>query len=203
MQTNRFLSALGLALLLPAPSAIAADLADPGTRNEDLSATTVDVNVDISNAGLYVYTYSVTAGARNTGKISEFAVDISCEEATDPKEFSPSDFPTSSMVSASADGKHVPVALDAPEGQSFQTGVAASNEAMWSVMLEPSESSTGLKIISPYPPGMRRYTLYPSVDYNMDSYDYEGLDPEDPTIPWIDDWTVHGITTGPACREQE
>lgn len=203
MKNRHLISAQGAALALILSPPVVADLADPRTRDENLSATTVDVVVNMEASGLYVYTYSVSAGSANTGKVSEFAVDISCEDVPDSKGFSPSDFPTRSLASASSDNKHVPVALDSPEGQSFQTGVAASNEAMWSVMLKPGEMSTGLKIVSPYPPGARDYALYPSVDYNMQSYDYEGLDPEDPTVPWIDDWTVRGVTTGPACPGEE
>jgi hypothetical protein len=185
-------------------AASAADpLKDPRLRDEDLAATAVSVEVTRNANGMYVYTYDVEAPLENTGQIRAFILDIACGEGVDPKGFDPKDYPSNARPSASEDGKHIPVAIDAPRGEAAAFGINAANSAHWMVVLKPGQASRGLTLVSPYPPGSRIYSLRPSIRYGEEQWDYSDIEEDDPTIPWIDDWTVTGLTTGPACPGQE
>lgn len=208
MDSKHYFRASVFSLSLISAASGAADLRDPHTRDEDISATDIESSVTMSADGLYVYTYNVVASLQNTGRVLQLDLDVSCDEVPDAKGFSASDFQTSSFSSLSEDGRHVPVAVFVPYGQAGRGGVTQDNSVMWLLGLNPGESSTGLKVLSPYPPGNRDYTLTPSEDYNHAKYDYSAIDATDDDgsateLPWIDDWAVSGVTIGPACPGAE
>ena len=182
-------------------------LKDPRLRDENISTTTVTVDVSRNAAGHYVYTYDIDAPISNLGKILTFGVDISCETKPDARGFDASDYPRDPALRAirnfSQDGKHVPVAVDAPAGQAAIVTIAVHNGVGWAVGVEPGDVSRGLTIISPYPPGPRVYTLIPSIRYKEEQWDYSDVAEDDPEVSWLDDWIVTGITTGPACPGEE
>ena len=186
------------------PSVGAVDpIKDPRLRDEDVSATSVAVQVTRNPAGLYVYTFDVESPSSNTGRILLFTLDIACNEVVDAKGFRPGDFPSDAGHSLSEDGRHVPVAIDAPWGQAAAFRIGFNNDVRWSLAANPGTDSRGLTLISPYPPGAREYNVIPSVRYNEEQWDYSDIAEDDPEISWLDDWIVTGITTGPACPGEE
>lgn len=192
-------------LLLANHSASAAELLDPLLRDDDISATAVNVAVSRDNAGNYIYLYSLSAGETNTGKVLSFVLDIACEDPVDAGGFNPQDYQTSRSKDLSEDIPHVPAAIDVPYGQAASPTITVDSLASWGVALNAGEDAEGLKVVSPRPPGDRAFKLVPSVDYRWDEYDYEAVmgvvEPE--LIPWTDDWTVTGVIAGPACPGQE
>ena len=187
-----------------------AELKDPYTRDDDLSYSIVNVETQVRSDGQYLYSYEVHSPELNTGYILSFAIDLSCDAPLaspgfnpEQEEFDPSaGFPDS----YSTDGNHVPVLVEADWGQAAGKDIRADNHVDWAVTLEPGQSSTGLRLISPYPPGARTYVLAASETYKWEEYDYDsvawGADATD-ALPWSDDWTVTGMTTGPACPGEE
>jgi hypothetical protein len=176
---------------------------DPMARDENISAAYIEVSVEIHASGNYHYIYNVRSPKENTGTITTLSLDISCNEVPDPRGFDPDDFPAPSRRNFSEDSHHLPVAASATRGEGFALGVGAANTVAWGINLKPGSSSQGLQLLTPYPPGPRRYSLIPSIRENEERWDYSGIEEDDPDVPWIDDWTVHGITTGPACPGEE
>lgn len=172
-------------------------------RDDDISGTTVIAEVSYDSRGLYVYKYAIKTASENTGYILNYELDIGCREVPDLHGFDASNFPSKTTESLSLDGKHVPVAIDAPWGQAAVWGISENNGIHWLVGIKPGEEVFGLQIISPYPPGARDYRLVPSADYRWAEWDYSGVMEDDPNLPWLDDWTVTGLTTGPACPGEE
>ena len=181
----------------------AAELKDPRLRDEDLSGTVVSVEVTRNAMGMYVYTYHVESPPTNTGRILQFILDIGCDGVVDPKGFDAGDYPSDADPSLSEDGKHVPVAIDAPFGQAAAFGIGLRNNVDWELAANPGQARRGLTLVSPYPPGARTYRVIPSIRYGEEQWDYSDVMEDDPEVPWIDDWTVTGLTTGPACPGEE
>lgn len=169
---------------------------DPRTRNEDISDTEIVINVKRNN-GLYVYEYTVKSSAENLGEIQSFQLDISCPVAVPYGDFNPSDY-SGSGSNSSRDGKHVPVAVLADYGAAFLWGVTADNYVSWGLAAKPGDVRGKLVIISPYDSASREYRLIPYMD-NSKKWDYASYDENDPSVPWIEDFTVYGTTIGPAC----
>lgn len=194
-----------LASLLVISNSHAAELKDPFLRDDDISGTTLTVSVTMDAVGNYVYKYDLEAPSTNTGRIIGFDVDATCDEEVDQKGFNPYDYPSDGTSYLSEDIPHVPVALEAPYGEAASVALSVNSIASWILSLNPGESASGLTIVSPYPPGDRTYWLVPSADYKSDEYDYEtALKSENrDSIPWIEDWTVTGLTQGPACPGHE
>ena len=178
-------------------------LKDPRMRDENISATEVVSEVSVNAEGHFVYTYDIRSSLANSGEILSFVIDIGCEQAADSQGFNPGDYPSDADPNYSEDGKHIPVAVDAPWGQAAAYGVGMKNTVSWLVVIKPGEERTGLMLISPYPPGSRAYELTPSVRYNEEQWDYSEVEEDDPEVPWMPDWTVTGMTTGPACPGEE
>jgi hypothetical protein len=194
-----------LTVLIVSSLSHAADLKDPFLRDDDVSGASVEVRVNVDNAGNYVYQYDVLSPETSTGYILSFDLDVTCGEPVDQKGFAPADYQTGRTSDRSEGIPHVPVAIDAPSGQAASPSLTAASRASWMVAMPPGGSSVGLTVVSPYPPGDRTYWLIPSVDYGWDEYDYEtALKSENrDSIPWINDWTVSGIVAGPACPGDE
>jgi len=192
MKTLRY--ACGFIAVIPLVGS-AAELKDPRTRDEDISGTRVEVTYELRGDGLYEYVYSVAAPADNLGYVSTFLMDLSCSGQV-PGTTPPLGSGQGYLGNFSDDGKHVPATVSADYGQAATYGVSAQNKAQWAVTLRAGESSTGLRVLSPASPGLREYQLVPYMD-NDPSWDYP-KEP-DPTIPWIDDFTVVGVAAGPGC----
>jgi len=61
----------------------------------------------------------------------------------------------------------------------------------------PGEQSDGLEIITPAPPSLRQFLLFPSMD--TDGWAYSEEMGQDPNVPWVLDFMVTGSIQGPAC----
>jgi hypothetical protein len=59
-----------------------------------------------------------------------------------------------------------------------------------------------VSILSPASPGLVKYSLQPAMA-NDPTWDYASYDEDDPTVPWIEDFTVTGKVTGPACNLED
>lgn len=208
MQMNGYCKVAVISLSFLSVVSNAVELKDPYTRDDDISATNIESSATMNAEGLYVYTYDVVASSQNTGSVLQLDIDVSCDEIPDARGFSASDFESVAFSALSEDDKYVPVAVYVPYGQAARGGVSQSNAVTWLLALNPGESSTGLKLVSPYPPGDRAYVLRPSEAYRHAEYDYSGVDEtgdDDGTseVPGVDDWSVRGVTVGPACPGEE
>ena len=168
-------------------------LKDPRTRDEDISGTTVSVVVNRLDNRFYEYIYTLSSQSDNKGRITYFKVDISCN-----LDFGLIDFPepkdTLFRPSYSLDDQHVPVQVYGVYGLTGGATITRANEAGWRLWRGPGESAEGMRILSPAPPGLRLYALSPSMD--AQGWDYETYRDES---PWIEDFMVYGMVTGPAC----
>lgn len=180
-----------LSLAICAGSSSAEELKDPRTRDENISGTVVSVDVAQQGDGLYRYVYSLQSPASNLGKVAGFSVDISCPGAP------ATDLGLPMADSSSDDGNHLAVTMEAEYGNAYFPRVDAINSASWGTQLRPGNSITGLRIYSAEPPADRTYEIIPAMRTAGWAYteDTEG----DPTIPWIEDFTVTGTTQGPKC----
>lgn len=168
---------------------------DPRLRDEDISATVLDVNVSRRQDGLYSYIYTLTSPTENKGQVTTFLLDINCShsfgEVVLPTPSSGRNFggyfaPSDSIT---------PTAVFGSSGQGLY-GTTMDGFAMFGVVLAPGETLTDLELISPAEPGMRPYKLEPKMNNTADwAYPEE----PDPTIPWIPDFTVTGSVAGPGC----
>jgi hypothetical protein len=114
-------------------NASAQELKDPRHRDEEISHTTLSVNVSLAADGnyLYEYEYDLVSGSKNLGTISGIAIDISGE---DPEVIGLGRPPTTNY---SDDGKHVSVALEGKYGEAVLPAITANNFASWSTQLAP------------------------------------------------------------------
>lgn len=176
-------------------AASAADPRDPRARDEDISSTEVSVMYERRDNGLYEYIYTVVSPENNLGKIQDIVIDLSCSKTVG----GPTPPPSSGegfLGYISSDGAHVPVSISADYGQSGIYAIDMQNRAGWLLSMEQGSTITGLRLLSPAKPGLREYKIAPFMD-NDPSWDYP--EEPDPTIPWIDDFTVTGMIAGPGC----
>ncbi len=193
-----------LLLLAVASSAVnAAELLDPNTRDEDISA--VDVSVKVSNLdGKRLYRYSVSKKAPTIGELARMEVDIYCAGYPDLGQgfgFAGRGKP----FNVSKNQKHVPVELNVIGSSTASRGVNAGNLAVFSMFGDLPYPIT-VDILSPARPGYRRYILRAQTADNDSKYDYSAFNEEDfyhPPVPTDRDWEVHGVIPGPACPGQE
>lgn len=175
---------------------LAESLQDPRLRDEDLSYTELTVEVNHRSDGFYEYIYGVVSPLENKGNILFISLDISCN-----LEFPPTPFPEPpdeyDRGSLGEPTQHVPVqSYGVFSGSTFQS-VGIDNWVGWGLHMRPGEDVSGLRLLSPAPPGPRSYKIVPAVQ--PDGWDYGSYEEDDPTVPWIEDWTVTGVITGPAC----
>lgn len=208
---TNFCALLGLAVLLESTLNLASAqeatfLRDPRLRDEDISATSLLVTTRRLENGFYEYVYDVVSPSSNLGTLSVYGVDVGCE-----LDFGNVGFPEPPYKYVrrdASDGKHVPVqaygGIRSDTGrQGGGAGISLSNQVIWTVNLRPGNSIQGLRILSPAPPGPRAYRF--TVDMNVDDLEPDGSGwnypafQDDDTVPWIPDFEVRGITTGPAC----
>lgn len=192
----------------------AGTLADPRTRNEDISRTRLTASVVRRTDGLYEYTYSLTSPIENKGRIVSFGIDANCDLQFEPVVFPELGPPSSDPRdgdSASVDGKHVPAAGPRVVDSSGQTLAATpiinvKNWIHWAMAMRAGQSISGLRVLSPAPPGPRQYKVGVGMDTfdlapDGRAWDYSTCDTEAgcPDFPWTDDFDLSGMTTGPAC----
>lgn len=170
---------------------------DAKLRDENISDTNLSVDVTKVD-GLYKYEYSLDSPSSNLGIISGIKIDISCDldfgEVNIPVTEERLDY----LGNRSNDGKHVPIEVFAGYGMGSAYGVSRLNTATWGVYLKPGNAVSKLVLLSPAPPGDRHYQIKPSMD-NDPSWNYDQYDENDPSVPWIEDFTLSGMITGPAC----
>ena len=175
--------------------------ADPRLRDEDISATMVDVEVSITSEGFYRYEYTVIAPVENKGHIRSFRIDLSCEEEPDRAGLPEQPESARFIGNSSADGKHAPVVISVGEGGKGLFSVSRSNQIGWGIHLSADQTVSGLILTSTSPPVNRRYKLVPFMDTS--GWDYGAFEEDDPEVPWIDDFTVRGMIEGPGCSADE
>lgn len=174
-----------------------AELKDPGTRNEDISNTVIKVEVT-REQGLYKYVYTLVNPGTNLGTINNLMIDLSCD-INFPDVAIPADSKRNGYIGdSSTDGKHVPIEVFAAYGTSNAYGVTKDNHALWGLYLQPGNQVTNIWLLSPAPPGERTYIVEPYMD-NAEPWDYSSVSEGDPTVPWIEDFTISGNVVGPAC----
>jgi hypothetical protein len=78
------------------------------------------------------------------------------------------------------------------------SGITLGSEAWWGAPVEPGNQIT-LRLISPFPPTDRQFVVEPSWGHSYWRYDYSEVEDDQEDIPWIDDFTITGMTHGPAC----
>lgn len=182
-------------------------LRDPRLRDEDISGTTVTASVRRLPGGLYEYRYDLSLPASSPGEVLSFDIDVSCT-----LNFSAVTYPEPPYQyerEDNASGRHVPLQAYAslgPAGEVRSGGPAITAVAQvgWPLGLDPGESVVGLRILTPAPPGPREYLLTPSmfstdIEADGSGWDYRNVAEDDPTIPWVPDFEVRGLTTGPIC----
>lgn len=173
-------------------------LKDPRTRDEDLSKTVITVKTNVLSNGYYEYVYDIQSPVDNKGIIRTFKIDVSCAHdfgstsyTEEPSQYFKGDY--------SKDGQHIPLQAYPVYGFTARLAISEYNQLGWLVYMEPGKTAKGFRIVSPAQPGLRRYRLIPSMQ--PDGWDYNSYNEEDPTVPWIDDFTVTGIISGPACPD--
>ena len=176
---------------------VEAALKDPRTRDENISASTVSVEYFTRPDGLIEYVYSINSPLENKGIINTLLLDLSCTVNFDPISLPYADgkpgYEGGVTLSTPA---HTPTAIHADYGSAALYGISENNEALWGLYLLPGKAITGLRLITTAKPGMRNYSLSPSMD-NDEPWDYP--EDTDPTIPWIPDFTITGLIAGPGC----
>jgi len=185
-----------LVLLAGTIPVVSAD--DPRDRDEDISATSLSVDVRQEN-GAWHYTYTLDAPATNKGTVLFVNVDLSCEQPVTAWEiFDPSMHIKNAFDDFSDHASTTPTAIAAAWGQAYDVGLTRRNDAMFALDLAPGNTAIGLLLVSPYGPKARTFRLRPDFmvsgrwDYPMDAE-------ERPNIPSEDDFTVTGVIDGPAC----
>jgi hypothetical protein len=188
---------IGVIVFLAATRVSAQDLLDPKMRDEDISAVQASVEVIQRGDGLYEYVYEVFSPASNKGTVTAFSIGLRCAEP-----FSPVDLPS---PPAGADGSLgnnaevpiTPTAVTADHGGAALYGIDSGGDASFTFRLRPGESAAGLRLISPAAPGHRPFAVRPewSTDPDVWAYPHE----VDETIPWVTDFIVRGVITGPGC----
>lgn len=174
---------------------------DPRTRDEDISGTTVSVNVfhAARDDGLYEYVYTVHSSVNNKGSVLSLDIDLSCA-LENILELPEAETTQGSLGHYSVNGPYVPAIISADYGQAFLPSIGGvTRKASWGLSLDPGESSTGLRLLSAAAPAFRKYELVPFMD-NDRSWAY----PErpQPDIPWISDFTVTGAIAAPGCPNE-
>ncbi len=168
-------------------------LKDPQFRDEDISGTEVQTIVNRLENGLYEYIYNIQFPEENKGSVLTIGIDISCDADFGAVDFS--DLQDSRVRNLSPDGEHVPIRID--DVEHVDESITVRNYVTWGVFADPGNPPLTLKVVSPAPPGERRYEITPAMDTT--GWDYPELE-EYPEIPWIDDFKVTGIIEGPACN---
>lgn len=175
----------------------AQELLDPRLRDDSIGDTEIAVEVETLPSGIYQYTYKLTSSNENKGRILNFSLSIDCKIALDETGM-PVAQTTKTYMGDASNGEHLPVVFDFSASQyAYFHGIGPDNTAHWLVGMNPGETSEGLRLFSPAPPQQIPYTLTPSMD--TEGWDYSSYEEDDLTVPWIEDFTVTGMTEGPGC----
>ena len=195
--------------VLQSTHASESSLLDPRERDEDISATNIQVSISALENGFYEYLYDVESPEENKGRILTLSISAECSE--DFGDITFPEPPTEKWLgNRSQDGNHVPLqAYPAytAEGNidSSAPSITGDNRVLFGLAINPGESVNGLRILSPAPPGLREYRLDVSMavtDVTPEGYrwDYGSVDAEDLSVPWHHDFRVSGMIEGPDCR---
>lgn len=185
----------GILMLFLSFGANAEVLKDPRLRDEDISRSAISATYSILPDGMYEYLYTIESNKDNKGEIDTFKLDISCQDKFSPVSFS--EPPTKMFENNSIDGMHIPVQHYGVMYATYWLSITGDNQLVWGVGIKPGETARGYRVISPASPGKLKYTLEPLMD--ADGWDYISYEENDPSVPWIEDFTVTGMITGPAC----
>lgn len=183
------------------PALEAEELPDPRERDEDISATQVGVQVSRTVEGLFEYLYAVSAPELNSGSVNRLKIDISCPEGVEQVGLPEQPTHRSFLGSGSKDNLHAPVVIAAAPKTARAYYITEANAVTWTVNVGPGRSVEGLRLISTMPPVPREYDVEPFMD--TAGWNYAAFDEDDPTVPWIGDFTVVGVIEGPGCSHEE
>lgn len=169
---------------------------DPYTRDEDISASKLTVEVEQRADGLYEYVYAIDAPESNKGIISSLYIDLTCDKPFEAVELPVPVGREGYTGNYAVSGKVTPTAVLADYGSAAMYGIARDGFANFLMYQKPGQQRSGMRLISPAEPGLRSYVLTPVMD-NGPEWDY----PEEPIpeIPWVEDFTVAGRIAAPGC----
>lgn len=180
-------------------------LRDPRLRDEDISHTSVQAVVKRLDGGVFEYRYKLTSPSSNLGEILSFKIDVTCE-----LDFGNPTFPEPPYPFPAEDNgppRHVPLQAYPAIGPSGanptpRAAITRNGELSFPLGLDPG-SAVEVRLLSVAPPGPRAFRLRPSmsstdIEADGSGWDYAGAE-HDETVPWIEDFQVTGVTTGPAC----
>jgi len=170
--------------------------------NLDLSLTKVSVTVTKLDNEFWEYLYDIHSPAGNKGKISSFSIDMECAKTQVYPKWP--EAPDPSFSNNGQMGKHTRAMVYAPYGIASFPRITRHNRATWAVSIEPGESASGLRVISPSAPGVRKFKLEPSQEWKLYDYEFKGklVHGERVNIPHPDDFIVVGEIDGPSCEEK-
>jgi len=196
----KYVGGLILFSILTAKFVYSETLKDPRTRDENISNTIITVTVNKRADGMYEYIYDIESPVTNKGLITSLGIDIACDLDFGEVIFSEHADPLF-LRNVSEDGNHVPVQSYGVYAITTHSSISVDNRVSWGMYFKPGQIGKGIKLISPAPPGLRAYRLRPAM--SPDGWDYASYDEDDPAVPWIEDFTVTGSITAPACAIEE
>lgn len=176
---------------------VQAEPQDPRTRDEDISGSTLTVQYERRGDGLYEYIYSLNAPETNKGNVASIYLDLSCTQ-----EFAPVPLPSPQDSvgyngNSAEPGTISPSTILADYGAAALWGITPAGQAFWTRATFPGSETTGMRLVSPAAPGMRKYVLKPEWDTNPAKWDYTELTNDD--MPKVEDFMVEGMIAGPGC----
>jgi len=174
----------------------AVELKDATLRDENISATFISVNYFTRDDGLLEYVYTIESSPENKGEIDGLLIDLYCDKPVEPVSLPYADGKEGYMGGAKSTAKYSPTAIHADYGSAAPYGITENNEALWGLAVSPGKTTTGLRLISSYKPGIRTYVITPWVDYSEGGWNL----PEDLSlVPKAHDFAITGMIAAPGC----
>lgn len=112
---------------------------DPFSRDEDISAAQLSVDVKSTPDGLFAYNYTLTSPATNKGVILSLDVDISCPVTDSRDGLPPQDTKPGYEGDHSPDGRHSAISFTADLSSAGTFAIDALNQVSWGISLQPGD----------------------------------------------------------------
>lgn len=167
-------------------------------RDDDLTATTVSVEVTRRPDGLYDYAYVVASPTTNRGRIFHFSIDLRCQRFSPKPQIAPQP-PPDMLNRDESRGPMAPAVPITERAAAAHWALTRDGSVLWLLGQKPGQRRTGLHLLSPAAPIVRRWHLQPSID-GLDD-DWTGVEEGDLRIPTSDDFSVTGVVEAPGCPE--
>lgn len=192
---------LALIFAFPVGPAEADELKDPRERDEDISGATVEVEIDRNKEGFYEYIYTVSNPESRKGTVGGLLIGLQCDQDFEDSGLPPQDDGArwNFGIGGPEEGRvpRTPAITRAPENQGNYS-LTVSGGGRFGMHIEPGDSWTEMRIVSPVGPGMRRYRLKPSFNMNPAVWDYDSVEVGE-ELPGPRDFWVYGMIEAPAC----